>query len=250
MGNTQSAEHHHSHHHHHHQHNRLSKPKTHSTVLLSVAPKPGTSTAAASQSNVCLSAKDHPQISSQLPSPVVTDFGCHSHGNDGVGPPAGPPSHRRQSSTSRANSLSCFGSSKSNDTTKLTSLPGSKISLVSNGQVVDLKTAIQIVQDAKQNASPADLAALGMCLIKPKQSSLVTCLLPRFYRERVPQCFHFPLPLLTAIGSSSQSSTKFDHPQLDLVHHQASLPLCNAWCSHAQRPGRRIPAHVALLEGT
>jgi hypothetical protein len=180
MGNTQSAEHHHSHHLAHHQQNRLSKPKTHSTSLLAAAPKPGTSTAAACQSNVYLSAKDHPQISSQLPSPVVTDFGwhqqSHSHGNDGVGPPAGPPLHRRQSSTSRANSLSCFGSSKSNDTPKLTSLPGSKISLVSNGQVVDLETAIQIVQDAKQDASPADLAALGMSLIKPKQSSLVTCL--------------------------------------------------------------------------
>jgi hypothetical protein len=153
MGNAQSAAAAHEH------HNKLSKPKT-NTNSPPLAPKVVESPSSLSSRYAHLSSRDRQRIRAQLLSPVEKDFGQPSTPNEGdnVGEIT-PGLQRRLSSVSRTNSLSCFGSTR-NSTTKLTSLPGSKVSLVSNTQNVDLEAAIKIVHEVKKNASPEDLAAL------------------------------------------------------------------------------------------
>lgn len=150
MGNAQSATHQHP--------NRLSKPKT-NTNSPSLAPK-ADSPISVSSRYANLSARERHQIKTQLLSPVETEFRQTEawDGDDELGELASNV-QRRLSLLSRSNSLSCFGSGRSS-ATKLASLPGSKVSIVSNSQAVDLETAIKILQEVKRNASPEDLVAL------------------------------------------------------------------------------------------
>ena len=155
MGNAQSATAAH-----HPPHNRLSKPKT-NTNSPSLAPKVVHSPSSVSSRYAHLTSRERQQIKTQLLSPVEKDFG-HTGSPDGDVDVSELATHlqRRLSSDSGTNSLSCFGNVRGPSATKLTSLPGSKVSLVSNSQAVDLETAIKIVQEVKKTASPEDLAAL------------------------------------------------------------------------------------------
>lgn len=155
MGNAQSAAAPNQH------YNRLSKPKT-NTSSPALAPKVVDSPTSVSSRYTHLSSRERHQIKTQLLSPVEKGLGRPSPSNrdDRVAELA-KDLQRRLSGGSRTNSLSCFGSTR-NSTTRLTSLPGSKVSLVSNGQSVDLETAIKIVHEVKRTASPEDLAALRM----------------------------------------------------------------------------------------
>jgi hypothetical protein len=156
MGNAQSASGIH-----HPPHNRLSKPKT-NTNSPPLAPRVVDSPSSLSSRYAHLSAKDRQQVRSQLLSPVANEFRHAStpNGDEDV-PELAVSLQRPMSGDSRTNSLSCFGSTRGS-ATKLNSLAGSKVSLVSLGQAVDLETAIKIVQEVKKNASPEDLAALRM----------------------------------------------------------------------------------------
>ena len=160
MGNAQSATAAH-----HPPHNRLSKPKT-NTNSPSLAPKVVHSPSSVSSRYAHLTSRERQQIKTQLLSPVEKDFG-HTDSPDGDVDVSELATHLQQrlSSDSGTNSLSCFGNVRGS-ATKLTSLPGSKVSLVSNSQAVDLETAIKIVQEVKKNASPEDLAALRRCTSK------------------------------------------------------------------------------------
>ncbi|KAF2684955.1 hypothetical protein K458DRAFT_29004 [Lentithecium fluviatile CBS 122367] len=162
MGNAQSAAGHSQH------HNRLVKPKT-NTNSPSLTPKILESPTSVSSRYASLNTRERQQIRTQLLSPLETEFGQSrlSHGDDDVAELA-TDLQRRLSGVSRTNSPTCFGNTR-NSTTKLISLPSSKVSLVSNSQTVDLETAIKIVQEVKRNASPEDLAALQHALQSPAQ---------------------------------------------------------------------------------
>lgn len=153
MGNAQSAGHDHEHHHH-----RLSKPKTNTNSPS--LPAKNDSPVSISSRYANLSFRERQQIKTHLLSPIDTDFGRpdSSDADDELGELAAT-LQRRLSTLSTSNSLSCFGS-KDSPTAKFGSLPGSKVSLVSNGQVVDLDTAMEILQEVRKNASREDLAAL------------------------------------------------------------------------------------------
>jgi hypothetical protein len=161
MGNAQSAAHHHHHHHHPHTqpHHRLSKPKTNRNSP-PLAPRVVDSPSSVSSRYAHLHSRERQQTKAQVRSSLEKEFGYTglADKNDDVSELA---THlqRRLSGESRSNSLSCFGSVRGS-ATKLTSLSGSKVSLVSNTQAVDLETAIKIVQEVKKNATPEDLAAL------------------------------------------------------------------------------------------
>ncbi|KAJ4301212.1 hypothetical protein N0V90_003303 [Kalmusia sp. IMI 367209] len=151
MGNAQSSG---------HPHNRLVKPKT-NTNSPSLAPNNGPnvdSPVSLSSRYAHLSMRDRQQIKSQLLSPIETDFGYRESwdGEENLGEIAA--NVQRRLST-RSNSLSCFGS-KANSTTRLSSLPASKVSLVQSSQPVDLEAAISILQEVQKNASPDDVAAI------------------------------------------------------------------------------------------
>lgn len=151
MGNAQS---------HGQPHNRLVKPKT-NTNSPSLAPdvNPNVDSPASLASRYLnLSASDRQQIKSQLLSPVQTDFGPREsfEEDENLDDNASPANIRL---SSRSNSMSCFGS-KTSSTTRLSSLPTSKVSLVQSSQPVDLETAISILQEVQKNASPEDIAAL------------------------------------------------------------------------------------------
>jgi hypothetical protein len=141
--------------------NRLSKPKT-NTNSPSLVPEVIDSPSSIPSRYAQLSSRERQRIKAHFLSPVDREFGQLSspEGDDGVAELV-TDLQRRLSSVSRTNSLSCFGSTR-NSTTKLASLSGSKVSLVSNGQSVDLETAIKIVHEVKKNASPEDLAVLRM----------------------------------------------------------------------------------------
>ncbi|KAF2108951.1 hypothetical protein BDV96DRAFT_246046 [Lophiotrema nucula] len=156
MGNTQSSAHPHQHHH------KLSKPKTNTNSPSPIQNSP----VSVSSKYVELSAKDRQYLKSQLISPIDTEFGSgYSYdGNDeSIGKLA---SHvqMRLSNMSRSNSVASQKASKHGSTTKLTSLPGSKLSLDSNPQPVDLATAIKLLQEVSKTATPDDLAALHEAL--------------------------------------------------------------------------------------
>lgn len=151
MGNTQSTGH----------HNRLSKPKTNTNSAFG-SPKPDSP--ADSPVSVCskyanYSVKDRHQTKTQLTSPVETDFSFSANGDDRLGDLA---CHiqRRLSTLSRSNSVASHIRGSQGSKAKLASLPGSRLSLVSQPQGVDLGTAIKIIQEVSKTASPEDLAAL------------------------------------------------------------------------------------------
>lgn len=139
-------------------HNRLSKPRTNRNSP-SLGSASDSSPVSVSSRYAHLSAKDRHHVKAQLFSPVERPATQPSlRGHEDVIELA---THlqRRLSTASRSNSLSCFGSTRTS-AVKLASLPGSKPSLISNGESVDLETAIQIVQEVRRTASPEDLAAL------------------------------------------------------------------------------------------
>lgn len=100
-------------------------------------------------------------LKAHLTSPLETESGsAHSlDGEDGLGELA-KRMQLRLSSLSRSNSAASVHGSGRNSTSKLASLPGSKLSLASNPQRVDLDTTIKILHEVKKNASPEDLKAL------------------------------------------------------------------------------------------
>lgn len=110
-------------------------------------------------------------LKAHLTSPLETESGsAHSlDGEDGLGELA-KRMQSRLSSLSRSNSAASVHGSGRNSTSKLASLPGSKLSLASNPQRVDLDTTIKILHEVKKNASPEDLKALHEAL-QPTPSS-------------------------------------------------------------------------------
>ncbi|KAF2647787.1 hypothetical protein K491DRAFT_278993 [Lophiostoma macrostomum CBS 122681] len=154
MGNAQSTGPHH----------RLSKPKTNTNSPFGT-PKADSSPASVSLKYADLSIEGRQQLKAHLTSPVETEFdpNAYTYENDGIGELA---SHVqvRLSGLSRSNSvMSQFGSGR-DTSARLASLPGSKLSLVSNTERVDLDTAIKILHEVRRNASPEDLAALHQAL--------------------------------------------------------------------------------------
>jgi hypothetical protein len=147
MGNTQSAGH----------HNRLSKPKTNTNSAFG-SPK-ADSPVSVSSKYADFSTKDRYQLKTQLTSPVDTDFSFSTNGDDKLGDLARN-IQRRLSTLSRSNSVASHTKGSQGSKAKLASLPGSRLSLVSQSQGVDLGTAIKIIQEVSKTASPEDLAAL------------------------------------------------------------------------------------------
>lgn len=150
MGNNQSTGH----------HNRLSKPKTNTNSPFST-PKQLDSPGPVPSKDADLSSPDPQQLKKQLTSPVESEFSSmlYSDGDDGIGELA---THvqLRLSNLPRSNSVASRRGSVPNSTARLSSLPGSKLSLASDTQTVDLDTAIKILEEVRKNASPEDLAAL------------------------------------------------------------------------------------------
>ena len=149
MGNTQSNGRSH----------RLSKPKTNTNSPFGT-PKIESPVSVYSRfANSSL--KDRQPLYPQLKLPVESnpqfEFGSDEHG--GFGELA---SHvqARLSSLSRSNSAASQGAAGHGSQTTLTSLPGSKLSLVSQSQNVDLDTAVKLLQEVRKTASPEDLNAL------------------------------------------------------------------------------------------
>ncbi|KAF1949603.1 hypothetical protein CC80DRAFT_256072 [Byssothecium circinans] len=144
MGNTQSQsalEHHH----------KLVKSRTTANV-----PRVDSQSSLAPRH---LSPSERQQIKSQLLSPLETEFECSSEEHPGLGELAA--SVKRRNSL-RTNSMSCFGSVR-NPSSRLKSLPSSKVSLVGSHDV-DWETAMKMLEDVKRTASPEDLAALQQAL--------------------------------------------------------------------------------------
>jgi hypothetical protein len=100
---------------------------------------------------------------SSLASPRETDFIFASDEDDDIGALAGH-LQRRLSTVSRSNSLRSPTTSVHASNSKLGSLPGSKVSLVSDTLQVDIDTAVKIIQEVKKNASPEDIVALHKAL--------------------------------------------------------------------------------------
>ena len=150
MGNAQSAA--------DQPHNRLVKPRTNKNSP-SLAQN-NESPASLGSRHTYLSTKERQEIKSQLLSPIRTSFGdrSFSEAEEALGDIAANV-QRRLSSISRSSSLSCFGS-KASAAAKLSNLPASSVSLVTNSRPVDLATAITILQEVQRNASPEDMAAL------------------------------------------------------------------------------------------
>ncbi|KAF2499426.1 hypothetical protein BU16DRAFT_578998 [Lophium mytilinum] len=166
MGNTQSAP----------QHNRLVKPKTNSNSPFSspTIPSPGSvptkysdlhlDTVIRSPTGDFRSRNDtRHQLRAQLTSPMDGDCSQESDEDDSLGELATHVRDRLQS-LSRSNSVASQLPSSQASTTKLSSLSGSKLSLVSDTRPVDLEAAISILQELRKNASPDDLAALREAL--------------------------------------------------------------------------------------
>src|SRR5262245_44569185 len=127
-----------------HHHNKLSKPKTNTNSPSPVAHSP----ISVSSKYVDLSTKDRHLLKTQLTSPIDAEFGSrqsYEGHDDRIGDLA---SHIQVplSNLSRSNSVASHKASNQGSTTKLDKLPGSKISLVSNPQPVDLATAIKLLQ--------------------------------------------------------------------------------------------------------
>ncbi|KAF2810378.1 uncharacterized protein BDZ99DRAFT_570958 [Mytilinidion resinicola] len=173
MGNTQSAP----------QHNRLVKPKTNSNSPFSSPSIPSPASVSAKYSDLHLdtvirsptgdfrSRNDtRQQLRAQLTSPMDGDCSQVSDEDDSLGELATHVRDRLQS-LSRSNSVASQMPSSHASTTKLNSLPGSKLSLESETRPVDLEAAISILQELRKNASPEDLAALREALkpVKPAE---------------------------------------------------------------------------------
>lgn len=144
-------------------HNRLSKPKTNTNSPFGT-PKADSSPVSIQSRYADFSARDRQLLKEQLTSPVETDFDSRysSDGVDALGELASRV-QVRLSNLSRSNSVASQVAGVRNSNTKLASLPGSKLSLVSQTQSVDLETAIKLLQEVRKNASPEDLAALRRC---------------------------------------------------------------------------------------
>ncbi|KAF2645985.1 hypothetical protein P280DRAFT_133695 [Massarina eburnea CBS 473.64] len=149
MGNAQSTQQHHSSH-------KLAKPKAN----VNIVPRVESHSSLASQ-YAHLSASERQKIKLQLLSPLETEFE-HSWDDDSKPGNITANAQHQTSDGSRTNSISCFGSSR-NSSSKLKSLPSSKVSLVTS-QAVDLETAMKILEEVKRTASPEDLAALQQAL--------------------------------------------------------------------------------------
>ncbi|KAF2176706.1 hypothetical protein K469DRAFT_398977 [Zopfia rhizophila CBS 207.26] len=160
MGNAQSAGH----------HNRLSKPKTNTNSPFTT-PKIDSPSSVTSR-YADLSIKDRLQLKEQLTSPIETDFGSgFSSDEDYAIGELATHVQVRLSNLSRSNSVASHIANAPTSSAKLASLPGSKLSLVSNAQHVDLDTAIKILQEVRKNATPEDLAALHQALLPSAPSS-------------------------------------------------------------------------------
>ncbi|OCK82464.1 hypothetical protein K432DRAFT_441575 [Lepidopterella palustris CBS 459.81] len=175
MGNNQSAA----------QHNRLSKPMTNTNSPFSSPrvdnPSPSLTPTKYSDLNPSEIVVQSPtggyrswqdarqQLKAQLTSPLEAGFSLESSEDGDLGELA---THVRDrlSSLSRSNSVPSQYPSAHSSTTKLSSLSGSKLSLVSETRPVDLEAAISILQELRKNASPEDLAALHKALLPPKVS--------------------------------------------------------------------------------
>jgi hypothetical protein len=153
MGNAQSTGPHH----------RLSKPKTNTNSPFGT-PKVDSPVSVTSR-YADLSIKDRQQLKAHLSSPVETEFdpAPYTYEDECMGELASQV-QVRLSSLSRSNSVISQFATGRDTTGKLGSLPGSKLSLVSDTERVDLDTAIKILHEVRKNASPDDLAALRKSL--------------------------------------------------------------------------------------
>lgn len=106
------------------------------------------------------------QLRAQLTSPIDGDVSQESNEDDSLGELA--TQVRNRLSLSRSNSLVSQIPSGRTSTSRPTSLPGSKVPLVSDTRTIDLEAAISILQELRKNASPEDLAALHKALLPPK----------------------------------------------------------------------------------
>lgn len=147
MGNAQSAGH----------HNRLSKPKTNTNSPFG-SPKVD-SPVLVDNDHADFSVPDREYLKARLTSPMETEFSFSAHADEKLGQLA---SHvqRRLSTLSRSNTVASRKTRARDSNAALASLPGSKLSLDSQPQSVDLATAIKLLQEVSKTASPEDLAAL------------------------------------------------------------------------------------------
>ncbi|KAF2016024.1 hypothetical protein BU24DRAFT_450633 [Aaosphaeria arxii CBS 175.79] len=144
-------------------HNRLSKPKT-NTNSPHGTPKVNVPVSVYSNS-ADSSVRDKQQFKTLLTSPVVTDFDSDASpdGDDTLGDLANHV-QRRLSTLSGSNSITSHRGGGRNSLGRIISPHGSKLSLASNSQSVDLDTALKILQEVRKTASPEDLVALHQAL--------------------------------------------------------------------------------------
>jgi hypothetical protein len=178
MGNAQSAP----------QHNRLVKPKTNSNSPFSSPTVPFPASESTKYSDPLVDIILSPtgdsrsrldtgdQLRAKVTSPTDGSFSQGSDEDDSLGELANHVRDRLQS-LSRSNSVASQLPSAHASTTKLSSLEGSKLSLLPDSRSVDIESAISILQELRKNASPDDLVALRMFVFIPElQEHLLTCL--------------------------------------------------------------------------
>ncbi|KAF2198147.1 hypothetical protein GQ43DRAFT_174459 [Delitschia confertaspora ATCC 74209] len=98
-----------------------------------------------------------------LSSPVETDFSFPPDENDDIGELASHVQRRLSTLSTSASPRSPIASAQTS-TTKLASLPSSKLSVTRNSLEVEYDTAVKILQEVRKNSSREDLASLHTAL--------------------------------------------------------------------------------------